>query len=500
MSPILLAQAKPPPVILFTELDSSLQTLFTAFLEPSVNNLTGALQGVALLGVTLYLLFLGVTILLGAESTPIYTMLRTLTKIAFVAGISLSASGYQSVVVGTLKGLESGLVSTMQAVKAAGATESTDSPENIARFLDQTMGVGFDRAKVCFELGIDKGILSPGSALAWIFLGLIFGLSTAGLVVVGGAMVILAQFATTILFALGPLFVMCLMFPQTESFFYKWLGEVLSFVFQTVIIAAVLSFALVQFTSFAEGAKLQEDDILSPLYAALQVFVVAFVMVYLLIKAGPMGASLSGGMSASHVSPQGALQTAGALLSGGAKAASMVGKAASVPGRIDSAFQRANRLGGRNPGGPIPNGLPSRGPSSPGMGSNVVIAVSNGSPSGGSQATKNAAASFPGKAPISPQKPRPPQKNATRGAAQEKAIARFAARSSSSASSDSANTPSKALVVAPNQAKAPVVAGQSEAPTGSKAAPSASPKAPSPAASRPTKNAVPAAAKSKPKK
>lgn len=455
LTPVLLAQAAPPPVVLFTELDASLQSVFAAFLGPTVANLTSALQTTALLGATIYLLFLGFTIVFGADSTPFYTVFRTSFKIVFVAALSLSASGYQSFIVGGIQGLEDGLVSTMHIAKSTGSAESVD---NIAQFLDATMGLGFTLAKACFELGVSKGMFSPGSALAWVFLGLIFGLSTAVLVIIGGAMVLLTKFALTILFALGPLFVLSLMFPQTESFFYKWLGEALSFVFQNVIIAAVLSFALAQFINFAAKAAVQGDNPMNPLIAALQVLVVACVMAYLLVKSGAMGAALSGGMSASLLSPQGVAQTAASIAKGGAGAVSKsasvakvgagaVGKVASASKRMASAFQRAmNWLGGRSEGWSA-----SQGSRSTSSALDRLI-----SPSKNSSAAKEAVASRPtSEKPAGRSLPAESSKGGTKSP-RSKAFSRFVGVAASKARTSKRSAPSPGKPTAPNPSgKAP---------------------------------------------
>lgn len=303
LTPTLLAQttasspAAAPSITLFVELDKAIQSGIDAFVGKMAANLTSDLQPLALVGATLYLLYLGYTILYGADATPFYTVLKKCFKIAFVAAFSLSASGYLGGFVAVLKGLETGLI---QSLPSFGEFD-VKPPDNLAKFLDDSMSLGFDKAALCFQFGISK-VWSPGAAFGWILLGLVFGFATAALVMFGGAIVLLAKFSLMILFALGPLFVFALMFPQTENFFYRWVGEALSFIFQNVIVAIVLAFALAEFKNFAGRAVLDgSDEILNPLKACLQILVLSCVMVFLLVKSGPMGAALSGGASASFM-------------------------------------------------------------------------------------------------------------------------------------------------------------------------------------------------------
>jgi type IV secretion system protein VirB6 len=330
LTPTLLAQ-----VTLFTKIDHDIQRQLDLLVTPAVNNLTGALQTTALLGGTLYILIVGLTIVLGADSTPFYTFLKTAGKIALVAAFSLSSEGYLGGLMAALRGLESGLMEVFH------LSTSADAPGGgLPAQLDNMLDLGFNKLVTCFERAHQEGVLSPGAALAWVLTGMVFGLSTAALAIFGGAITILVQFALAILFSLGPLFVLSLMFPQTAGFFHRWLGEVLSFLLQNVVVAIVLSFALSLFLTFLKGAEIgKEGDATSPFKAAMEILVVALVMAYFLWKSGPMVAGLSGGMGSSNVDAVGAVGMSKAI---GGKAASGAQKAASG---VKQAFNAAKKAG-----------------------------------------------------------------------------------------------------------------------------------------------------------
>jgi type IV secretion system protein VirB6 len=343
--PVLLAQAaqiKPIPVMLFRHIEHELIKVFGAFLAPTISNVIGTLQLTALVGCTLYILVMGLTIVFGADSSPFYTFIRTSLKIVIVAAFALSADGYLGGVVEALKGLETGLV---EAMHQGGGSERG----SIFHQLDLMLGEGFARSKVCFEHAYAEGVWSPGAALSWGLAALIFGIATAAIAVFGGAIVLLSKMALTILFALGPIFVLCLMFPQTEGFFHRWLGEVLSFTLQTVIVSVVLSFSMALFNSFVSESDLGNSSDANPFVSALQVAVVGFVMVYFLAKSGSVAGGLSGGMASSVVSAVGAAQmsasvgkgaVAGAKAAGGT-AASVAKRAAALPKQALGAGMKA---------------------------------------------------------------------------------------------------------------------------------------------------------------
>jgi type IV secretion system protein VirB6 len=294
----LLAQLEPDGPNLFRHLGKEFAGAFEAFLAPTVSSLVEALQLTALVGCTLYILVMGLTIVFGAESAPFYTFLRTSLKIVIVAAFALSAEGYLGGIVEALKGLETGLVHAMN--RGAG-----QAPDNLFAQIDLMLKEGFDRSMACFEVAYDKGVWNPGAAISWALAALFFGLAVAAVAVFGGSIVLLSKMALTILFALGPVFVLCLMFPQTSGFFHRWFGEVLSFTLQNVIVSVVLSFSLEVFKSFISTTNIQGSGDTNIFIAALQVAVMGFVMVYFLAKSGALASGLSGGAGSSAVSAQG---------------------------------------------------------------------------------------------------------------------------------------------------------------------------------------------------
>jgi type IV secretion system protein VirB6 len=345
----LLAQEIPeiPGMKLFVELDDVISKALDAFVSPTAANVIGVLQMVALLGATIYIMFIGFTIVFGADSTPVYTFFSKTAKIILVTAFALSADRYLGGLVAALNGLEDGLVSAI----AMGENKING---NIFEVLDKTLGRGFFLAQGAFQQAEQAGPLSPGAALGWAATGLILGGSTILIVTVGGAAVLLSKFALAILFGLGPFFVLCLMFPQTAGFFDKWLSQVLSFVFQNVIIAAIFMLAINTFTRFLVGVFIQGKGGPNPIVAALQIAALSVVYTYLILKAGPLASGLSGGAAASLIDARQAAMGTARAVAGGAVAAAMLGGAAAATGRgVAGATQAAAQGIGRASGAAV---------------------------------------------------------------------------------------------------------------------------------------------------
>jgi type IV secretion system protein VirB6 len=402
----LLAQAA--DVRLFQEMGAKLERLFQAFIEPAASSLMGALQGTALVGASLYILLMGFSILFGGGS-PVYTFFRTSLKISVVCGLALSSDLYLGGIVGGLRGLETGLVGAMSGGEIEGG---------IFEQLDSVATMGFRFGDLCFLNAARHGPLSPGVAMGWIFSGAVVMFSTGLLVFSGGAVVLLAKFAISILFALGPFFVLCLMFPQSSGFFDKWLSQCLSFVFQTVLVGAILSFAVSMFYSFVSVAAgmVVKNAVTSPTTASLQLFVVSLVMGYLIWKTGEIASGLSGGASSAAVSAREAGSRAlgygkaavGGAIAGVAFAAaagrSFSGSSSSVPSKASNAATRA-AIGSVGPGSVASASGASRGVSASPAARAAVSRPGGVAPSSASSASSGLRAELQRKGQASPARP-----------------------------------------------------------------------------------------------
>lgn len=66
---------------------------------------------------------------------------------------------------------------------------------------------------------------------------------TAGPAMIGGAMLLLYQVALALFVGLGPLFVLCLIFDQTKSFFQRWLMYGISTMFSLAVLSSMIAIA-----------------------------------------------------------------------------------------------------------------------------------------------------------------------------------------------------------------------------------------------------------------
>lgn len=278
-----------PDVMLFRFVGETVENAIAAFVEPAANNIITTIGTTALVGSTLYLAIAGALIIAGYLSNPFWDVVKSCIKIAIVGSIALNVGNYMSWVVGSIDGIQTGLSGALN-------TLGGPPPDSIYETLDRSLGHVFSKVGECFRHSDEAG-WDFGTAAGWLFCGSMIGLGALLFTLLGGAIIIMAKFSLAALFALGPVFIMCLMWPATARFFDSWFSQAMNYVFTIVIAALFMSFALAAFDRFVDGADLSGDGTNSPAFAALQILGCTGIFTYLLLKSSDLASGLAGGVS-----------------------------------------------------------------------------------------------------------------------------------------------------------------------------------------------------------
>lgn len=273
--------------MVFQFIGETVKNATDAFVEPAASNLMFSLQMLVLTGVTLYITMTGYAISTGAVESPFWTFVKQCMKIILIAFFALTADGYITGVMGAINGLESGLSQAMNGGAA---------PMTIYQVLDQSLGKGFEIVGVCFQKADEAG-WNFGSVLGWVIAGLVVAAGTVLVAMLGGAVIIVAKFSLAVMFALGPLFIVSLMFPATARFFDSWFSQVMNYVLTIVIMAIIMTFAMKAYDAFIAGADFSGDGDGNPMFAALQIGALTGVLCWIILQAGGMASGLAGGVS-----------------------------------------------------------------------------------------------------------------------------------------------------------------------------------------------------------
>jgi len=262
------------------------------YVTPATGRLIDALA--VSLGVFLYLylwLFFA-AILFGLTQRPMGDLGRVGFRYVLVGAIALTPVMYDSTVVGFFSGLETDLVMIMTGAESGEVT-------SIYQVLDETFATGLDLLVACFDRAKALGWRDLGMILMWQGSGIVIGVAAAGLTAIGAITIIVAKLLLAVLFAVGPLFIVCIIFPALGRFFDAWVAAVLNKVLVIVFTAVTMAFSLAMFSRYLEGVSFEGEQ--NPVLAALLIVVIATSLGFVVHALKGEAASLAGGLAMSAI-------------------------------------------------------------------------------------------------------------------------------------------------------------------------------------------------------
>jgi type IV secretion system protein VirB6 len=243
--------------------------LLAAALEPAVVALA-----------TIYVMIWGYLQLTGQLQEPVMAGLRRIIVLSVVLGGALHLWLYDDVIVDTFYHAPAAVSAAM--VGAADPIATVDA-------------IWTSGGQVADELWNRGGVLSGdfGFYLAGVVVWLLIGL----LCVYTMFLIALSSIASAILLALGPLFIVMLLFDTTRRYFEGWLAQLATYAFINILTVLVGSLLLQLVSSYAaqtaaRGAAIVTVDALDMVLAAMIVFL-------LLRQIMPIAAGLAGGVAPS---------------------------------------------------------------------------------------------------------------------------------------------------------------------------------------------------------
>lgn len=258
------------------------------------NTIIGWVTPIILLGLTISIMWQGYKIVRGAGGqNHLLDVFFNSTRTFLVVSLCLVAGTYATNVVGVLHELRDELAGLF-----------TGGTPNIYASLDGVCGQVVAAYKEIWNWGADHtsiGLTSTDlSGLTAIIGGGLMAFFVIVYCVVAAINMIFIDFSLAVLFAVGPLFVACLAFQSTTSFFNTWFSAALKYVFTAIAISAVVGLGTGLMQNFASALTAQvpaTTDYISMTFSSL---VAGIVLVVLTTKAAHIGADLAGG-AAVHI-------------------------------------------------------------------------------------------------------------------------------------------------------------------------------------------------------
>lgn len=264
-------------------LEAGVDALLTGYVTAKSAAVSAAIAPVALTGVTIYVLLMGFAIMRGEAHDSLHTFLWRSVKIAFIAGLALSAGEFQSSVIGMVEGVQGGLTNAVSGAGSIGAlVDNLAQPYN-------------DLGEALWTRAVPSGVLSLPS-FSLIFAAALVAIAQFFLFVIGLGMYLLAKVALALVLAVGPVFILCAMFPGTQRYAESWIGQALNFALLNVLIAASIAM-LTQFASDFARAMLTTIDTINILRDVMSLLLATGALGIVLLNLERISSALAGGVS-----------------------------------------------------------------------------------------------------------------------------------------------------------------------------------------------------------
>ncbi|MCW5119988.1 type IV secretion system protein [Burkholderia cenocepacia] len=254
------------------------QSAIDAFLAAAVSRTIAAMLPVVTSCLGIYFILYSWAGIRGKVQDWGNDMVFRVIRITLILSIGFSVAGYGQYVLNPVMNLPTDLASVVTGQTA----DAVAGPSILDRQLAQAWALGHD--------AVSKGSLLTSNGFSFYLSGLIYYASGFIMTAYAAYLILLSKGMLTVLLALGPIFIGCLIFDVTKRFFDAWLGLLVNYVFVNVIAVTVLSFTFVAFQQYLDAMT---PD--SGLGSALGLLLIAIIDVLLIMGVTHVASSLAGG-------------------------------------------------------------------------------------------------------------------------------------------------------------------------------------------------------------
>lgn len=273
---------------IFDKVDQALDTYITSTAGDIISFITPIFTSLLIIWIAIW----GYMMMFGKASEPLQDGVFRILRIGFIITLGLTVGTYTGLVVDFLaKGPE-----TIASVITGSPTGTS------AATLDSLFSKIFEVSEAAWDKG---GIMNGNFGMYLIsIIVLVIG---AALSLVVAFLILLSKIMTTVLLAIGPLFIIMLLFNTTQRFFESWLGMVMNFGFILILAAAIGQLMTSLADSYISSMMGADASTLANLGDAAMLCIV-FALCILVVRQVPSVASALGGGVA--LATQGAIGSA----------------------------------------------------------------------------------------------------------------------------------------------------------------------------------------------
>lgn len=288
-------------ITIFAYVGKSIESTLDTFITTTSTNMLAGIAPLILAGVTLYITIYGYMVMFGKVQEPLTDFFIKAAKIVLIIVFALGAGVYQSNIVESFRGIESGLATIVH----------NGSSSNIYDVLDNSFSGGATLAEKAFDKANEFSVFTaPATVAGWLFSALTIALSTVILTGLAAGFILLAKVALAMLFGIGPIFIMCLLFPPVRRFFDAWAGQVITYILIIILMATAMAFSLAIFDAFVAKVDFTAPD-QHAFTVALQLLLISGCLLMIVYQIPTIAAALGGGFGLSMLNPYSPVMSAG---------------------------------------------------------------------------------------------------------------------------------------------------------------------------------------------
>jgi type IV secretion system protein VirB6 len=217
-------------ITVFTEFDVKVNTLVQTFTVELMQNIITNITPLVLLGMTIYFCMYGFMILNGSVGDSFNDLVKQFFRIGLIASIALAGGMYQSHLADIVINLPSDFAKLV-----------LNQPSDTLSVADQMMSLGFKEAG---KIASSMNIVQPADSIIKAFVALIVAFCSVFLGGIGGGLMIVMKMECAIVAAVGPLFIIALLFPAVRQLFSNWFGIIISYAIFSLLLTAIFVFIL----------------------------------------------------------------------------------------------------------------------------------------------------------------------------------------------------------------------------------------------------------------
>lgn len=267
---------------------SQFDSILSGYIAQTSAEIVTAITPTAYVMFGIYFVLWGFSMVRGLIDEPVTDGLFRMLKIALIMGFALNVGRYQTDVVAFFMETPSAFA---RVLSLNGGAASGDASTFSA--LDNLVNRTVDVSRAAWN---EAGVFSGNMGMYFVaFIVLASGL---GFVATAGIIILIGKIALVLLLALGPLFILMVMFKTTQRFFDAWLGQVINYMLLLILVLAVSTMFLSMMEIIIGNAG---DKVLSKamLEAVASMVLVSLACIVLLFQVGPMASALAGGVALS---------------------------------------------------------------------------------------------------------------------------------------------------------------------------------------------------------